>query len=54
MGFETFFGGQRLRRLKAGDPAPHGDATGPDGQTIRLESLWSEGPAVLVFLRHFG
>ena len=26
----------------------------PDGRTIRLGSLWQSGPAVLVFLRHYG
>jgi hypothetical protein len=25
-----------------------------DGNTVRLGSLWSEAPAVLVFLRHYG
>lgn len=24
------------------------------GQELRLGSLWAEGPAVLVFLRHYG
>ena len=23
-------------------------------KTVRLGSLWQEGPAVLIFLRHFG
>ena len=26
----------------------------PDGQTVRLGTLWEEGPTVLVFLRHYG
>ena len=26
----------------------------PDGNEIRLGSLWEETPAVLVFLRHYG
>ena len=26
----------------------------PDGQELRLGTLWEEGPAVLVFLRHYG
>lgn len=26
----------------------------PDGASVRLGSLWAEGPVVLVFLRHFG
>jgi hypothetical protein len=25
-----------------------------DGKSTRLGSLWAEGPAVLVFLRHYG
>ena len=25
-----------------------------DGQETRLDTLWEEGPAVLVFLRHYG
>ncbi len=26
----------------------------PDGQAVRLGTLWEKGPAVLVFLRHYG
>jgi hypothetical protein len=26
----------------------------PEGNTTRLGSLWESGPAVLVFLRHYG
>ncbi len=26
----------------------------PDGQVVRLGTLWEEGPTVLVFLRHYG
>lgn len=26
----------------------------PDGREVRLGSLWESGPAVLVFLRHYG
>ncbi|TDI21693.1 MAG: hypothetical protein E2P06_13690 [Acidobacteria bacterium] len=26
----------------------------PDGQPVRLGSLWEDGPSVLVFLRHYG
>lgn len=25
-----------------------------DGQPVRLGSLWEDGPAVLVWLRHYG
>jgi hypothetical protein len=30
------------------------EVTGPDGRRVRLGSLWADGPAVLVFVRHFG
>jgi hypothetical protein len=26
----------------------------PEGRELELQSLWSERPVVLVFLRHFG
>jgi hypothetical protein len=26
----------------------------PDGREVRLGWLWEEGPAVVVFLRHYG
>ena len=37
-----------------GDPAP--DLTLPDhtGRPVRLAGLWSDGPIVLLLLRHFG
>jgi hypothetical protein len=25
-----------------------------DGHAVRLGSLWADGPAVIVFLRHYG
>ncbi|MGC2695326.1 MAG: hypothetical protein WA738_05990 [Candidatus Angelobacter sp.] len=25
-----------------------------DGKVVRLGSLWADGPAVVVFLRHYG
>ncbi|HKD82736.1 MAG TPA: hypothetical protein VKH81_23800 [Candidatus Angelobacter sp.] len=25
-----------------------------DGNTVRLGTLWTDGPAALVFLRHYG
>jgi len=28
--------------------------TDPDGKPVRLGSLWAAGPAVIVFLRHYG
>lgn len=30
------------------------EVTGLDGQRVPLASLWADGPAVIVFLRHFG
>lgn len=35
--------------LKAGDPAPDVELTGPDGQPFRLSSLLAKGPLVLYF-----
>lgn len=26
----------------------------PNGREVRLGSLWAAGPAILVFLRHYG
>ena len=26
----------------------------PDGRPVRLGTLWGDGPAVVVFLRHYG
>jgi hypothetical protein len=26
----------------------------PDGQPVRLGDAWQEGPALIVFIRHFG
>jgi hypothetical protein len=36
---------QALGELEVQDPA---------GAAVRVGSAWAEGPAVLVFLRHFG
>jgi hypothetical protein len=30
------------------------DVLDPEDQTVRVDSLWAERPAVLVFVRHFG
>ena len=30
------------------------DLPDTEGETVRLGSLWEQGPAVLVFLRHWG
>ena len=41
-------------------PSPRAAALTPielvdsDGRTVRLGALWQSGPAVLVFLRHYG
>ena len=44
--------------MKIGEAVPKalGDAevVGADGATMRLASLWSKAPVMLVFLRHFG
>jgi hypothetical protein len=40
--------GSRSRRLS---PIALPDA---DGAAVRLGTLWADGPAVLVFLRHYG
>ena len=38
-----------------GEAAPDARvARAPDGQDFALADLWRDGPAVLVFLRHFG
>lgn len=42
------------RRLSVDDSAPDVSVALPTGETIALASLWSEKPAVLLFLRHFG
>jgi hypothetical protein len=35
-------------------PAPDVELLGPDDAPVPLARAWSAGPAVLVFLRHFG
>jgi peroxiredoxin len=42
------------RHLKPGDPAPSGICLDVDGREVSLEQLWSQGPILLTFLRHFG
>jgi len=34
--------------------APEVTLEGRGGARVPLSSLWSEGPTILVFLRHFG
>ncbi len=44
---------ENMVRLRPGDPAPAAEALGVDG-TVQLAVMWSDGPVVLTFLRHFG
>lgn len=37
-----------------GDPAPDFSYKSIDGELQRLSSLWTGGPALIVWLRHFG
>jgi peroxiredoxin len=39
---------------QSGDKAPALDLTDENGNTFSLSVAWSNGPAVLIFLRHFG
>jgi len=41
-------------RLRAGDAAPTATVVDVDGRPVELATLWSDGPVLLVFLRHFG
>jgi peroxiredoxin len=51
-------GPQRVRwdriPLQIGDPAPDLELVDHTGVPTRLSSLWSDGPAVILFWRHFG
>jgi hypothetical protein len=40
--------------LTSGDAAPTVDLINVDEQPVGLESLWANGPTLLMFLRHFG
>ena len=40
--------------LQAGDAAPDVELEDMSGGIVRLSSFWQEGPAVIIFLRHFG
>ena len=40
--------------LTIGERAPDVLLFGEGEREVRLSELWSEGPLVLVFLRHFG
>ncbi|MEQ8674346.1 MAG: hypothetical protein RLP44_09680 [Aggregatilineales bacterium] len=41
-------------KLKINDQAPEVTLLDEHGASVELESLWSNGPTVLSFLRHFG
>lgn len=36
------------------EPNDHVEILTANGEQLRLSSLWETGPAVLVFVRHFG
>jgi len=40
--------------VQVGDPAPDLDLLDSNGERRRLSEAWAAGPAVLVFMRHFG
>lgn len=40
--------------LQPGDPAPDVKLMDLAGATVHLNTFWSGGPAVIIFLRHFG
>jgi hypothetical protein len=39
---------------RLGGPAPDLVYKNADGETRHLAALWSEGPALVLWLRHFG
>lgn len=41
-------------RLIVGDRAPDTNVQDAHGAPYALAQLWADGPAVLMFLRHFG
>jgi hypothetical protein len=43
-----------MDRPKVGDRAPDALVEAMDGSLVPLSTMWSEGPLVLVFLRHYG
>lgn len=44
----------KVEQLRIGQPAPNGSALNVDGHDVELGTLWSGGPTLLTFLRHFG
>jgi len=43
-----------MARLSIGTAAPESVLLDTKGQEVLLSSVWSEGPTLLTFLRHFG
>lgn len=42
------------KRLKVGEAAPDLTLVNGNGQETHLSQIWSQGPTLLTFLRHFG
>ena len=40
--------------VQAGDPAPDLEMPDASGDSVRLSDLWTDGPAMVLFWRHFG
>jgi peroxiredoxin len=40
--------------VQAGDPAPDLELPDTTGETRRMSEFWAHGPALLIFMRHFG
>jgi len=40
--------------IAVGQPAPDADFVDRDGTLVRLSDFWRTGPAIFLFLRHFG
>lgn len=40
--------------VQAGDPAPDLEMPDASGDSVRLSDLWTDGPALVLFWRHFG
>jgi hypothetical protein len=43
-----------MKKLKIGELAPDASVIVVNNEAVSLASLWSEGPTLLTFLRHFG
>jgi hypothetical protein len=43
-----------MKKLKIGELAPDASVIDVNNEAVLLASLWSEGPTLLTFLRHFG